>query len=61
MGGDYFYCPHCQHAIPYDDIRKKLDLKYELENKRIKERENQLAQEHSNWEKQFKTYFNCST
>ena len=59
MGGDYFYCPHCKNAIPYDDIRKKLDLKYELENKRIKEREKQLAKEQSNWEKQFKTYLNA--
>ena len=42
MGGDYFYCPHCQHAIPYDDIRKKLDLKYELENIIIQELMNEI-------------------
>jgi len=56
MGGDYYYCPHCKEAIPFNDIRKALNGQYDLREKLIKSRENQLAKEHSNWEKQFKTY-----
>ena len=56
MGGDYYYCPQCSHAIPFDDIRKKLDQQYDFRNKQIKEREEQLAKEHSKWEEQFKNF-----
>ena len=60
MGGDYYYCPHCSKAIPFDDIRKKLDQQYDLRNRQIKEREDQLAKEHSNWEQQFKGYMDTT-
>ena len=56
MGSDYYYCPHCSKAIPLDDIRKKLDQQYNLRIKQIKEREDQLAKEHSKWEQQFKSF-----
>lgn len=60
MGGDYYYCPQCSHAIPFDDIRKKLDQQYDFRNKQIKEREEQLAKEHSKWEQQFKSFMDTA-
>ena len=60
MGGDYYYCPHCNHAIPFDDIRKKLDQQYNIRIKQIKEREDQLAKEHSKWEQQFKSFMDTT-
>ena len=60
MGSDYYYCPHCSKAIPLDDMRKKLDQQYNLRIKQIKEREDQLAKEHSKWEQQFKSFMDTT-
>ena len=56
MGTEYYYCPHCSNGIPLEDIRKALKGQLDLEYKKIKDRENQLAKEHSNWERQFKSF-----
>ena len=59
MGTDKYYCPHCKNGIPFDDIRKAVKGQFDLEYKKISQREKQLSEEHSNWEKQFKGFIDA--
>ena len=59
MGTEYYYCPHCSKGIPLEDIRKTLKDEFDLEYKKIKDKESRLTKEHSNWEKQFKSFLEC--
>ena len=56
MGTEYYYCPHCSKGIPLEDIRKALKGEFDLQYKKLKDKEEQLEKELSNWERQFKSF-----